>query len=202
MIKYLIGIDEAGRGPLCGPVAVGAVCCSKHQNGKHRMFAIFGKKGIRDSKKLSPTRREEIFAEIKKLKKSGQLNFAVALVGHQIIDRRGIVTAIKIGIARCLKKILQHPMLQEDCLVLLDGGLRAPSRYLNQRTIIRGDESETVIALASIVAKVSRDRFMVRLAKKYPIYGLEKHKGYGTKAHYRALKKIGHSPIHRLSFLA
>ena len=89
----------------------------------------------------------------------------------------------------------------DDCLVLLDGGLRAPKEYKNQKTIIKGDEKELAIALASIVAKVTRDELMVKLSKKYIGYGLEKHKGYGTAYHYKALKNKGLSPIHRKSFL-
>ena len=89
----------------------------------------------------------------------------------------------------------------KESLVLLDGGLKAPKEYLNQRTIIKGDEKELAIALASIVAKVTRDRLMVKLARKYPGYDLEMHKGYGTAAHYKALKNKGFSPIHRKSFL-
>ncbi|MBI3634379.1 MAG: hypothetical protein HY228_02050 [Candidatus Yonathbacteria bacterium] len=89
----------------------------------------------------------------------------------------------------------------DDSLVLLDGGLRAPARYKNQKTIIKGDEKELVIALASIVAKVARDARMVKLGKKFPQYGFEKHKGYGTRAHYKAIKKHGITKHHRKSFL-
>jgi ribonuclease HII len=126
------------------------------------------------------------------------LDYAVSLVGERLIDEQGIVAAVKIGIRRCLKR-LGCPAAK--CLVLLDGSLRAPRQYKNQKTIIRGDEQVPLIALASIAAKVWRDRRMIRLAKRYPRCGFEKHKGYGTQAHYRALKKFGPTPLHRLSFL-
>lgn len=197
MAKWLIGIDEAGRGPLAGPVAVGVICL---KNVKHRMFNIlelFPDGKIRDSKKLSAKKREKIFNQIQEFKKDNKLDFAVTLVSNKIIDQQGIGAAIRHGISENLKKINLAPKI---CRVLLDGGLKAPAEYPTQETIIRGDESEPVIALASIVAKVIRDRWLVNLAKKYPNYGLERHKGYGTRAHFAALTQHGLSPIHRRTF--
>lgn len=190
--RYLIGIDEAGRGPLAGPVAVGAVCVPF---GQQRMLR---KLAVRDSKQLSPAERvawlEWLGAE--------RIVHQVALVGHRVVDRRGIVAAVRLGIARSLARLARELACRpEHCLVFLDGALRAPSRYLNQHTIIRGDESEPVIALASIVAKVARDRRMAHLARRYPAWGFAQHKGYGTRAHYAALAAHGPSAIHRLSFL-
>ncbi|MEK7650444.1 MAG: ribonuclease HII [Patescibacteria group bacterium] len=203
-LQYLVGVDEAGRGPLAGPVAVGIVClpaialAEAGLGAGEEILAIFGEKGVRDSKKLSEKKREEIFDRIQELKKEEKLDFVVTLVSNKVIDEKGISVAIKSGISECLKKLNLKP---ESCLIKLDGGLKASGNYLNQETIIRGDEQEPVIALASICAKVVRDKWMGELARKYPNYALEKHKGYGTKSHYEALKKSGISPIHRKSFL-
>ncbi|MCC6290891.1 ribonuclease HII [Candidatus Nomurabacteria bacterium] len=191
--RYVVGIDEAGRGPLAGPVAVGVVVVDLEQISN--LGEYFS--GVRDSKKLSGKNREIWFQKLKTERDSGRLFFAVTLVGNKIIDRNGIVSAISHGLDKGLEELNVNP---ETCRILLDGGLRAPDRYQNQQTIIRGDESEPVIALASIVAKVIRDRWLIGLAKKYPDYGLEKHKGYGTKYHYLALERFGLSPIHRETF--
>lgn len=193
-MRYLIGIDEAGRGPLAGPVAVGLVALDLTQiTDPVEYFA-----GVRDSKKLTARGREKWFARLEEERKNNKLIFATTLVSNKIIDEKGISMAIKFGISECLNNVNYAP---ETCLVYLDGGLSAPENYANQKTIIRGDQTEPVISLASIAAKVIRDRWVVNLAKKYPNYGLDKHKGYGTAAHYAALEKFGISPIHRRSFL-
>lgn len=202
-LRYLVGIDEAGRGPLAGPVAVGVLCVtSLGDNTENKLaeeiLAIFGKKGVRDSKKLSEKKREEMFSKIQELKREDKLDFAVTLVSNKVIDEKGIGAAIKFGMQESLDKLNLKP---ENCSLKLDGGLKAPGNYLNQETIVRGDEQEPVIALASICAKVVRDKWMLNLAKKYPEYMLEKHKGYGTRLHYERLKKFGLSAIHRQSFL-
>lgn len=189
--KFIIGIDEVGRGPIAGPVAVCALCLGSDFNKKN-----FG--NFRDSKKLSHTQRVNWLEKINEEKKRGNIFYKVSLESNKIIDKKGLTFAIKKCLADSLDFINKNP---KDCLVLLDGGLKAPEKYKQQNTIIKGDEKELVIALASIVAKVTRDEFMVKLAEKYPGYSLEKHKGYGTKAHYKALKNKGISPIHRLSFL-
>lgn len=195
----MIGVDEVGRGPVAGPVAVGAVWWP--QNVQHPMLnilSIFPKGKLRDSKKLSARQREKIFHQIETWRDEGKLAFAVTLVSNRLIDRRGISRAIFLGIRRCLEVTPARP---EDSLVVLDGRLRAPEHYHRQQTIVRGDETEPAIALASIAAKVIRDRWLVNLARKYPQYGLERHKGYGTAAHFRAIAAHGLSPIHRRSFL-
>lgn len=189
-VRFIVGIDEAGRGPLAGPVAVGAVVVPV---GKHPLF-----KRARDSKQLSPRARESIFKEIQKAQKENSLNFAVSLVSSQVIDAEGIVPAIRRGIKNCLNKLAAPP---DETLILLDGSLHAPEHFLFQKTIIRGDESQSVIGLASIAAKVTRDRAMVRVAKKFPEYGFEIHKGYGTLLHRQKIKKHGPCEVHRMSFL-
>jgi ribonuclease HII len=203
--RFLIGIDEAGRGPLAGPVAVGVFVVRSKKTLK--MF-----KGVRDSKKLSEFQREAFFLKIKAAKKSGHVHYAVSFSSARIIDKKGIMPAIKSALNRSLKKIERNFVLGRtshkslgrtlsECHILLDGSLKAPHRYANQKTIIGGDDIEPVISLASICAKVLRDRKMTRLARKHPHYGLEIHKGYGTKAHYKAIKKHGFSKEHRRSFL-
>ncbi|HEY4496453.1 MAG TPA: ribonuclease HII [Candidatus Paceibacterota bacterium] len=195
-MKYLVGIDEVGRGPLAGPVAVGVFILKENQ----KRFSLFYKKGktfLRDSKKLSEKQREEWFEIIRAERERGALDFSVSFVSHTMIDKRGLVWALRVAIRHSLARLL----ISANAEIFLDGGLRAPEHFKNQWTIIKGDEKVPVIALASIVAKVSRDRLMVRLAKKYPEYGFEKHKGYGTAAHFSAIKKYGLCPIHRRSFL-
>lgn len=189
MKKLLLGIDEAGRGPLAGPVAVGAVVLLTHT-------LHFG--GLKDSKKLSVLARDAWFAKIKIWQKEKKIRYAVSLVSERIIDKEGIVYAVSLGIKRCLDKLHVSPRMVS---ILLDGGLKAPRQFQAQRTIIRGDEKMAVIALASICAKVTRDRYMARLSKRYPGYALDVHKGYGTQSHRQAIRKYGPSPIHRRTFL-
>ncbi|TSC63074.1 MAG: ribonuclease HII [Parcubacteria group bacterium Greene0416_14] len=183
-LTYLVGIDEAGRGPLAGPVAVGAVIIKESD-----CLALFSSlPGIRDSKQLSEKRREELYERMVFLRKENKMSFSVGLVSHTVIDTEGIVSAVRMGISSVLRKIEVDPHV---CRVLLDGSLHAPKMFKNQETIVRGDETE----------KVVRDRKMKELATLYPLYGFEVHKGYGTKGHYAALTAYGISPIHRSSYL-
>ena len=186
---FVVGIDEVGRGPLAGPVAVGA--CRIPVNSK-RLFA-----GIKDSKKLSEKKREEWLLKMKEWKAEGVIDYAVSFVSANTIDEIGIAESIRLALSKSLKKLKLN---SAKTLVLLDGGLRAPRSFKNQRTIIRGDEKEPSIALASIVAKITRDRLMVRLSKKYSAYSFEIHKGYGTLTHRNAIRKFGLSREHRVSF--
>lgn len=188
--KFVIGIDEVGRGPIAGPVAVCAFLWKDRET--------LPPYGIKDSKKLSPQKREEWFRQVQIWKRESRVTYAVSFVSAQTIDRIGITKSITRALVESLRKLEIEP---ENVEVLLDGGLRAPHEFHIQKTIIRGDEKEPVIALASIVAKVLRDKMMERFAMKYPLYGFEEHKGYGTHTHYRAIKKHGMSPLHRVSFL-
>lgn len=187
---YIVGIDEAGRGPLAGPVAVGAVAISLDFNRK-----FFN--SIRDSKQLSSGDRELWFKLALEAKKEGVLNFAVSLVSEKVIDRKGISYAIRLGIKRCLTALA----IPEDSQVFLDGGIKAPEKFSHQLTVIKGDEKIPVISLASIVAKVTRDKKMIKLAKKFPKFDFHIHKGYGTSLHRHAIRKYGPTEIHRQSFL-
>jgi ribonuclease HII len=184
MAKYIIGIDEAGRGPLAGPVTLAYVACP--ENIYRRNF-----KNIRDSKKLSFKKRLEWLSHFEK---HPYLKFGAASVGQRTIDEDGISKAIRIGIKRLLSRLEIKPKI-----VLLDGSLSAPRKY-NQKTIIKGDEKIPIIAAASIIAKVTRDRKMIRLSNAFPEYSFDIHKGYGTKLHRKLLIKYGLSKIHRRSF--
>lgn len=186
----IIGVDEAGRGALAGPVSVGAALVPQDFD-----WSLIP--GVRDSKQLSAQKREVIFARAQQLKREGILDFKVALVSAAVIDKIGITRAVARGIERSLKRLGCVPA---DADVRLDGLLRAPQIYTTQQTIIRGDQTEPAISLASIVAKVTRDRYMVRSAKQYPVYAFEVHKGYGTKKHQEALRKAGLCVMHRQYF--
>ncbi len=192
--KSLIGVDEAGRGPLAGPVSVGVFAVKSLATLK--MF-----KGVKDSKQLSAAQREEWFGRICVAAKTGKVLYAVSFARPGTIDKQGLTYAVYSALNRSLKRIESMDKKLRNVEIRLDGLLHASGRYLNQKTIIGGDESERVIALASICAKVLRDRRMVKAAKEFPGYGFEIHKGYGTKAHYAAIKKQGLTPIHRRRFL-
>lgn len=191
-MKYLIGIDEAGRGPLAGPVAVGAVVVPKD-------FDWELAKGVRDSKQLTPLARDAWYRTLRSLQRDGVLDFSVSFTSASLIDKRGIVPSIRAALRRCLIKLNIAP---KECEVLLDGNLYAPEEYVFQKTIIHGDDLEPIISMASIVAKVRRDRLMTRLSKRYPVYGFGAHKGYGTPSHRDAIKSIGFCELHRTTFCA
>lgn len=204
VFKYLIGIDEAGRGPLAGPVAVGVALVPLNFNWDLIL-------NVGDSKQVSPKKREEIFKRALELQKEGKLNFAVVMISAKIIDKIGIVPSIQKAMNEALKKIhrlglstAQRKTLcaYSEYLVKLDGGLKAPKEYVLQETIIKGDSKEKVIGLASIMAKVTRDHYMVKQGNKteFELYGFEIHKGYGTKVHRAKIAQFGLSTEHRATF--
>lgn len=192
-IQYIVGIDEVGRGPIAGPVAVGAFICEP---------AFFDtiqiEVPLRDSKKLTKIQREKWFKYLSEEKKNGNCDFVVSYVSAENIDKFGIVKAIKKALEVSLLKVAKSP---EEVSVYLDGGLKAPEQFIYQETIIKGDELHPVISCASIVAKVSRDRVMTQYSVEYPEYGFENHSGYGTAAHYTAIKKHGQTVLHRKTFI-
>lgn len=193
MPRYVIGIDEVGRGPLAGPVTVAAVALPEKMKIRN---AELGK--LRDSKKLSAGQREKWLEYIKS---SPRILFATASVYPKVIDRVNISRAANIASTRALKKIVKtHKLNLKNTTVILDGGLRILGD-VPHKAIIKGDEKHDPIKLASIVAKVRRDGFLKRYQKKYPEYGFGEHKGYGTKIHIAALKKRGILKIHRLTFV-
>ena len=185
-----MGIDEAGRGPLAGPVAVGVIKVSVGFNIKKHF------PGVADSKQLSEKKREEIYTLLLAHKKAGDVSFCVRFASNTYIDEHGITRAVRNSIYKGVRALAPSP---KGVRIMLDGLLHAPEEY-KQKTIVRGDVTEPIISLASIAAKVERDRLMKKLAKKYPNYGLEVHKGYGTLKHRKAIKRFGLSDIHRQSF--
>ncbi|MEK7169726.1 MAG: ribonuclease HII [Patescibacteria group bacterium] len=192
--RCAIGIDEVGRGPLAGPLCVGA--CLARIPFSLQFSQTFS--AIRDSKQLTGRTREEWFCRIAKAAEAGECQWSTVCVSEKVIDRRGLSYALRKAINTVLKRLGATPELSD---IFLDGGIKAPHAFPRQWTIIRGDEKVPLIAGASIMAKVRRDRYMVRLARRYPLYGFEKHKGYGTKTHYEALRRHGPCEIHRRSFL-
>lgn len=186
-MKFVLGVDEAGRGPLAGPVAVGVVMAPSDFD----FLAVFP--GLNDSKKVTEKRREAIF-EI--LVSTPEITFCVKSVGADVIDRVGIRRAVESSVHGGIRSLAEDPT---DVHVYLDGLLKAPKEY-KQETVVGGDGTIPAIMLASIAAKVSRDRLMKKLSKEYPGYGFEKHKGYGTKAHQEAIKTLGLTNLHRKTF--
>ena len=180
-VRVLCGVDEAGRGPLAGPVCAAAVILP-------RGIEI---NGLNDSKKLSEKRREELYDVI--CKEAISYGIAFADVGE--IETLNILEATFVAMNRAVVKLSPVPEL-----ALIDGN-RAKGISLPAKAIVKGDGKCADIAAASILAKVTRDRYMLEMAEKYPEYHFENHKGYGTKAHYEALCEYGPSPIHRMSFL-
>jgi len=186
-MRWVIGIDEAGRGPLAGPIAVGAVAIPVQKN-EWKFW-----EGLKDSKRLNEKQREYWFEKLW----TSDVHSSVSLVGAAVIDRVGITRAAQTATMRSIMRLALTP---EQATVQLDRGLSVPSIW-QQEQLVKGDERIPVIALASIVAKVTRDRHMIRLAKQFPAYGFERHKGYGTHAHYLALDRHGPCTLHRQTFL-
>jgi ribonuclease HII len=189
-MRLPVGIDEVGRGPVAGPLCV----CALRITNRSSFYSV---RNVRDSKRLSAANREAVAKTLSKEKRQGKVFYAVAYVSSAYIDSLGMSRALRTAVAKVLKKMsvgLSNP-------IILDGSLSAPHIYTNQKTIIKGDEKEKVIALASIVAKVSRDKRMRSYSKKWPYYSFEKNKGYGTREHYRAIEEYGLTAIHRQTFL-
>ncbi len=177
----ICGVDEAGRGPLAGDVFAAAV--------------IFAPdtviEGINDSKKLSEKKREALFDEI--IEKA--LFYSIQIATVEEIEQINILNSAMLAMKRAVESLGTTPDL-----VLVDGN-KKPDLNIEAQTVIKGDAKSQSIAAASILAKVSRDRYMLQMAEKYPQYQFEKHKGYGTKLHYQMIDRFGESPIHRPSFL-
>lgn len=181
--SYIAGVDEVGRGPLAGPVVAAAVILPQD----------FDVLGIDDSKKLSPKKREELFEVIKE----EALAWSVGWVGPERIDEINILEATKEAMAQAVQGL----SLQPDH-VLIDGNFTVRALALPQTAIVKGDANSTSIAAASILAKVTRDRYMEEMDAVYPGYAFASNKGYGTKAHYDGLKAQGPTPIHRKTFIS
>ena len=180
--KYIAGVDEAGRGPLAGPVAVAIVIMPL---GEDDII-----EGVNDSKKLTEKKRDKLFDEII----SKAIAYHIELVDENTIDTINILNATKLGMLTCINSISQKPDIVLIDAVKIDSEIPTES-------IIKGDALSYSIACASILAKVTRDRYMLNMDEKYPEYNFKKHKGYGTKEHIENLKKFGKCKIHRESFI-
>ena len=181
-VEYICGIDEAGRGPLAGPVVIGAVILP--------MDSLI--EGVNDSKKVSEKKREKVFEEII----SQAISYNVGIVDQNTIDEINILNATKLGV----KKAIEGLEVKPD-LILVDALTNIETFGIPYKSIIKGDAKEYSIAAASIIAKVTRDRMMIEWDKIFPQYGFAKHKGYGTAAHIQALKENGPCMLHRKSFI-
>ena len=179
--ELICGVDEAGRGPLAGPGCAAAVILPKG-------LVI---PGLNDSKKLSDKRRRELFPIIQQ----EAVSFGIAFASQEEIDEINILQATFLAMRRAMEQLNPQPEF-----ALIDGN-RETDFGVPCKTVIKGDSLSANIAAASVLAKVTRDNWMMEAAEKYPGYGFEIHKGYGTKAHYAALEKLGPCPIHRRSFL-
>ena len=180
-VKLVCGVDEAGRGPLAGPVCAAAVILPPE-------LVI---PGLNDSKKLTDKKRRELYDVIT----AEAVSYGIAFASEKEIDEINILQATFLAMARAMEKLTPQPEL-----ALIDGN-RAKDFGLPVRTIVKGDSLSASIAAASILAKVTRDRLMEQYDEAYPQYGFAVHKGYGTKRHYEALREFGPSPIHRMTFL-
>lgn len=183
---FLLGVDEAGRGPLAGPV----VCATVLLEGTHHPSLA----GVRDSKTLSESKREGLFEDIRKCARS----VAVAWAHPCEIDRSNILRASLDAMSRAAGRILRR--FQEPVLVVVDGIHEIPGVSARQTALVDADRYSLAVACASVVAKVVRDRWMRSLDRKFPGYGFAAHKGYGTPEHRQALERLGPSLVHRLSF--
>ncbi len=206
---FVIGIDEAGRGPLAGPVVACAAVIKNYELGI-RNYEIKNLDLVRDSKTLSEKQRENIFDFIQK-------NFFVGLglCNHETIDRMNILEASFLAMKKAVADLIrnkskvespassagrQKPKELEKIIILVDGNKKIPNFSMEQRAIVGGDKIVKSISAASIIAKVTRDRMMKEMHEKYPEYGFNKHKGYGTKFHVEAIQKNGPCKIHRKTF--
>ena len=184
--RHIVGLDEAGRGALAGPVAVGAVILPQDESSISQTLA-----GVRDSKQLTPLGREALVPRIKEV----ALTWSVGFASAEEIDSQGIVPATRLAALRALTGLSLMPHY-----LLTDFRLELPQLDIPQTALVKGDALCLSIAAASVLAKTARDQFMCELDLCYQGYGLGKHKGYGTQSHRYAMKQLGISPIHRRSF--
>jgi ribonuclease HII len=182
--KVVVGLDEAGRGPLAGPVVAAAV--SIIANCK---LQIANSKNLKDSKKLTPQKREEFF---KLIIKNPFIEWGIGKVSERIIDKINIKNAAELAMEKALKNLEKKIKKKADFLIIDGNHINSKNlKARNHKLIVKGDEKVLSCAIASIIAKVTRDRIMEKYAKKFPEYGFEKHKGYGTKFHLKMLRKYG-----------
>jgi ribonuclease HII len=188
--RYVVGIDEAGRGPLAGPVVSSAVLILEKDFKEIKKI-----ESVKDSKKLNEKKREEVYLN---LINNHKLKWGIGIVSEKVIDKINILEATKLSMIKAIKDLEKKNNLKVDFLIL-DGKMKIDFN-VNQESIIKGDDKVFSISAASIIAKVTRDRLMIKYDKKYPQYNFKKHKGYGTKEHLDNIKKNGICKIHRKSF--
>ncbi|MDP2741817.1 MAG: ribonuclease HII [bacterium] len=186
--KYVVGLDEAGRGPLAGPVTATAVVI----NSKFKIIDS----GVNDSKKLTPKKREEIYNFFKE---HPNVKWGIGVVSEKVIDKINILEATKLAIKKAIKDLEKKIDITVGGFLILDGNF-AVNSDIPQKSIIKADQKVFSCALASIFAKVRRDRMMEKYHKQYPQYGFNKHKGYGTAYHFKMIEKYGPCKIHRKTF--
>lgn len=197
--NFVIGIDEAGRGPLAGPVVAAALFLSSdfnfHTTKNQKEFLK-----IRDSKKITPKGREKLFDFLIENK---DIRYGIGIVDEKIIDQKNILQATFIAMKKAIEDLSsKEPKINmQNSIVLIDGRDILENIDLNQKSIIGGDGKVWSIAAASIIAKVTRDKIMEKYHEKYPQYQFDKHKGYGTKLHFELIKKHGPCEIHRKTFI-
>jgi len=192
--KIIVGIDEVGRGPLAGPVTAAAVTVRQIPNSKFQIPKI------KDSKKLSSKKREELYQI---LTKHPRIEWGMGRVSEKVIDRINIKNAAELAMEKALQNLQSKIKIPKSQIFLIIDGNNIKNLKLktyNLKLIIKGDEKVFSCAAASIIAKVRRDKIMKRYHQKYPQYGFDKHKGYGTKYHFKMLKKYGPCKIHRKTF--
>ncbi|MDD5589630.1 MAG: ribonuclease HII [Candidatus Portnoybacteria bacterium] len=205
--EVVVGLDEVGRGPLAGPVCAAAVCfCAQKQNAaarsRNKPFGIklkaetLGMSNIRDSKQLTAGQREQWYGI---LINHPDIKWGIGLVSEKMIDHINIFQATKLAMKKAVLQ-LEKKIKQKIEFLILDGNFTIADLNISQKAIIKADEKVFSCAAASIIAKITRDRLMERYAKKFPQYGFQFHKGYGTRKHFEALKKHGACSLHRKSF--
>jgi ribonuclease HII len=189
--EIIIGIDEAGRGPLAGPVVACAAVLKDHESVNHKGFNL-----VRDSKTLSENQRESIFDFILE-----NFHVGVGICDHKTIDRINILEASFLAMKKSVTDLsLKIKIREAKHIILLDGNKKIPNLSHEQKAVVHGDKIVKSISAASIIAKVTRDRIMKKMHEKYPAYQFDQHKGYGTKLHMQSLEKYGPCEIHRKSF--
>lgn len=214
-VKYIVGIDEVGRGPIAGPITF----CAFIMKSDTDILKVFDKRILKDSKKLSDIKRREIRTKLNKLKLSGDVDFVIVSTSAKTIDSIGLSKVIKKSIESCLSKLLRlnYNLDKSNTKIYLDGGLKIDNEYiikikkkynsdLEYETVIKGDEKIESIACASIMAKITRDNYMIYSANKLydkdgKFYDWKNNVGYGTSKHYEYLKLHGATDLHRQSFL-
>jgi ribonuclease HII len=183
--KYIAGIDEVGRGSLSGPVVSSCVILPKDEKILKKLYLV------NDSKKIGEQLRSKLFLIII----NNCIDFSITFVDNKTIDKINILQSTFLSMKKCIEKLKIKPDI-----IFIDGNKKIPSINIEQKTFVKGDSLSLSIASASILAKVSRDRFMEKVSSKYPQYLFDKNKGYGTKEHINSIKKYGLCDIHRKSF--